>query len=800
MPDTVAQTTFTRGEIAPALHGRIDLAQYYSGLKTCKNFIVRQYGGISNRPGSEFCTEVKDSSKQTRLIPFIPSTSTSYVLEVGNLYIRVIKDGSYVLSGGTPVEIVAPWLTADLPYIKITQSNNVMTICCPGYAVRQLSQTSDTSWTLSTFSATGGPFLDQNITTTHTVTPSAVTGTITLTASSALFVSGHVGALMRLEQMPNDTIERWEVDTAYSALDVVRAGGNYYKTTAGGTSGTVRPTVTEGSESDGAVVWKYLHSGYGIVQITAVTDSTHATATVISLLPDALLTTASYKWALGAWSADSGYPSTSTYHQQRQYFGASTDQPQTFWGSESAAYTGFSVAVPSEADDAITYTIAANAAQQIRHFVPLSTLLILTSGGVMRVNGGSDGVITPDTISVHVEGYEGASHLQPVIIGSDALFVTDRSSVVKSLAYSFESDAFRGSDLTVLSSHLFQGQTIVDMAHARIPFGCLWLVRGDGVLLGLTYLREHDVVGWHRHETDGLFESIAVVPEGNEDSVYVIVQREIDGSDVRYIERFKPRIFTEQVDAFFVDSGLTYDGRNTSTTTITLTGGTAWDHTETLTATASASTFAASNVGDRIDFEGADGIKYRFTIYGYTSGTVVTGMMQRELESALRGVAFTDWTLAVDSVAGLDHLEGKTVAVCADGMVQSDKTVASGAITLDTPAGVIHVGLPYTAEATTLPLSSQQTNIRDKHKIIPRVTIICEQTSGLKAGPDADNLMEYKQRSSECYDCPDEYIDGLVDINVLADWNKNGQITIVQDKPLPATILTLMPEVEVGGA
>ena len=144
--------------------------------------------------------------------------------------------------------------------------------------------------------------------------------------------------------------------------------------------------------------------------------------------------------------------------------------------------------------------------------------------------------------------------------------IQEKGSRVRDLRYVCEDDKYMGDDMTVMSRHLFEGHTVVDWCYSQEPYSIIWAVRDDGVLLSFTYLREHNVYAWAQHTTDGTFESVCSISEGNEDVVYVVVKRTINGSDVRYVERLHERYFTDIQDAFCVDSGLTYTG---STGTIT---------------------------------------------------------------------------------------------------------------------------------------------------------------------------------------------------------------------------------------
>ena len=194
---SVQLTNFTAGELSPRLDGRNDLSKYPSGCKTLENFIVYPHGSAARRSGTQFISEVKTSANKTRLIPFEFSTTQTYILEFGNQYIRIYKDKGQVQSGGSAVEVATPYLTAELFDIKLAQSADVMYIVHPNHATRKLSRTSHINWTLTTCNFTNGPFQDTNTSTT-TLTPSATTGSVTITASANTFVSTDVDRLVRI--------------------------------------------------------------------------------------------------------------------------------------------------------------------------------------------------------------------------------------------------------------------------------------------------------------------------------------------------------------------------------------------------------------------------------------------------------------------------------------------------------------------------------------------------------------------------------------------------------------------------
>ena len=314
-------------------------------------------------------------------------------------------------------------------------------------------------------------------------------------------------------------------------------------------------------------------------------------------------------------------------------------------------------------------------------------------------------------------------------------------------------------------------------------------------------MREHEVWGWSRHDTDGTFESVCTIAEGDEDATYFVVKRTINGATKRYIERLNTRVFTDVADAFFVDSGLSYDGIHTGSTTMTLTAGlgaNVWSHQSTQTLTASGSTFVSGDVGNTIVLTvGTETLVC--TIQAYTSATAVSVKAGRDVPSTFRSVAVSSWAKGVDEISGLGHLEGKTVAILADGNVEAQKTVASGAITISHPATKIHIGLPIQADIQTLNLELGQPTQQGKKKSISEVTLRVEESRGGKIGYDADHLTEFKQRAYEPYGTATSLKTGDISVTMPSTWRSEGSIFFRQDDPLPMTLLAVIPEVSVGG-
>ena len=513
-------TNFTGGELSPRLDGRNDLQKYPTGCKTLENMIVYPHGSAARRSGTQFVAEVKDSTKETRLIPFEFSTTQTYILEFGNQYIRFYKDDGQILSSGSPYEISSPYLEAELFDIKFAQSADVMYICHPNHPAKKLARTGHTSWTLTSVEFTDGPYLDANITSTTLTSSAHTVGTgRTLTASSTTGINDNQGWL---------------------ATDVGRE-------------------VT-------------FRNGYG--KITGYTSSTVVTW---EILEDTGSGSHSTDWSLGAFSDTTGHPSCVTFFEQRLVFAATLSQPQTIFFSKSGDYEnmnenrGGTVAD----DDAIIYTIASNQVNAIRFMTATRTLIIGTAGGEFAVSGGSvDTAITPTNILIKKQSNNGAANVDALAVGNATLFLQRARRKLRELAYNFDVDGYVAPDLTILAEHISEGG-FKQLSYQQEPNQVIWCVRNDGQLIGLTYQREQQVVAWHRHIFGGAFgsgnavcESVATIPtDDSEYQTWVIVKRTINGVTKRYVEFIHKYDFDETDDTSFnfLDSQLEYSGSAVTT-------------------------------------------------------------------------------------------------------------------------------------------------------------------------------------------------------------------------------------------
>lgn len=527
--------------------------------------------------------------------------------------------GNSVTASGTSVArvftLATPYDEADLFDLHYAQSADVITITHPDYATRELSRQSETSWTLNTVS-----FVPSSN------APTGVTATPTVAQSSNLTQAKYVvtavaedGVTETLPSTPAAATNNLALAGNYNTITFTGVSGyqryNVYKLRGGvyGYIGQVKPvagvtkTITSSTAYDDIGFFKYARvrvvtstsHGFttgdrvliegttffdGFFQVTVENATTFTYALVTQLTPGSTGGTASVASlsltddniqadtsqstpediiALNAGAGD--YPAATVYHEQRRWFAGTTLKPQVVFATRTGTEYNLTSSIPSRDADGMELRVASSQYNQIRHLVALSDLIALTAGGEFRIYADGAPAITPTSISIKPQGYAGASNVQPAVTMGSVLYVQAQGSRIRELSYSWEANSYKTVDASIMAPHRFNGYTVTDLAYARAPESILWAVRNDGALLGLTYVPDQQVYGWHGHDTDGFFESVTVVAEGNEDVLYAVVRRTVNSRTVRYIERLRSRTLVNQDDAFFVDSGLTYSGTPTST-------------------------------------------------------------------------------------------------------------------------------------------------------------------------------------------------------------------------------------------
>lgn len=501
-------------------------------------------------------------------------------------------------------------------------------------------------------------------------------------------------------------------------------------------------------------------------------------------------------WALGAWNGEYGFPSVVEFYSDRLGFAATIDQPQTTWFSRVGDYTMLGRSTPIADDDAFTATMNARQLNKIQALIPKQDLLVLTTGGVWKLGANGD-ALTPTTVTAKPQPSVGAGSLQPLDVGETAIYLSHMGWQVRDLAYTFESDGYAGSDLTAFASHLVKGKPITNWTWCPEPWSAVFACRDDGVLLTLTYKREHQVVAWARNDLSAPLRQCEAIPEDGAYGAYFCVERVVNGVTLQYIERMSDQNFDDSREEIGLDCALTYDGRNKTATTLALTGG-ATPGAETVI-TASSAIFSASNVGDQIVLD-YDGTPCRIIILSVDSTTVARGIAARALTAADLTPG-TSWALAADTLSGLSHLEGMAVAVGGDGYDLGDYVVAAGSIRLSAPAVLAHVGLRYNCDFESLDMTViGGESVATRNKLIRAVGVLVQDTATIGVSATGFDRLEWKKSrdTSESMSAPAELRTEWFDMSVDGAWKKNPRIYLRHRGPYRARVLAIEPRVEFG--
>jgi len=745
-----ALVSFNAGEWSPRLDARIDLEKASSACRRLENFLIESYGSARRRPGTQYITSTKfGGTRKSTLWRFQFSTTTTYAIEVGHEYMRFAMNGAPVLVSLTPYEISTIYQENDLFEIQFFQVNDVVFITHPNYPIHLLSRVGPTDWTIEEVEFTNPPFLAENLTAV-TIAPTAGgdDSEVVLEASADVFTDNHLGSYWTVGHLRAADSKEVAIASNTTSDEIgilgpyeVRTYGVWEATVliqrsldSGTTWETVRKfkgksdrnvdatgdalenalyrlKIEDYVDDDGgrAVIEAPDAVIYGVAKITAVVDGSAATAAVIQPF---LAITASDIWAEGAWSLERGYPRALTLHEQRLVFGGTVHEPQTVRGSVIGDYINFLKGVADDA--AYAFTLDGEELNAIQWLRSETALLAGTTGGEWKLASRSQETgITAKNVDIKQQSSYGSEYIQAISVNEVVLFVQRKGKCLREMTYSYSVDKYVAANLTLLAEHVTKGR-IVSMARQIDPISIVWCVMADGTLAGLTYDREQNVVGWHRHPMDGFVENVCTLygAKDQDDEVWLTVRRTIQGEDQRFIERMNPNQWVEKEDCFFVDAGATYDGAPTTT------------------------------------------------------------------------------------ISGLDYLEGKDVAVLADGDVIEGLAVTGGDITLAVAASKVHVGLPYTSLLVPFRIDNDSTigvtsgRIRKIAKIIARFldTLGCVYTDG-------ERTFELPFRNTGTpFDVTTPIFTGDKEIDFGTGFAYDTPITIKQTQPLPMTIQGLVPK------
>lgn len=528
------QNNFTAGVLSPGVQSRTDLAKYSSGCKRIVNGIVLAHGGITNRPGTALVDEIPGDGI---LIPFVYSVTQTYALCFYNdgtdvAKMRIYKEGGVVSESGVPVVIPTPYKPSELTRLKFAQSADTMFIAHPSHKPTTLTRSSHTTWTFKPMS-----FLPD------------IAAPQELKAETRGFT--------------DESGTYYEVDVYYKVAAVSKTGSESIPSAAATAKilstwpAGARVTLTWSAVS-GAVRYEVYKNDKGFYEWIGSADSTRFIDNNIEGDP-----AKGPKENRDPFASAGNYPGVVGIYQQRLIFGRSNLQPQTVWCSETGDFDSMAVAQPLRDDSAITATVDSRQMNEIRHFIPLRDMLMLTSGAEFKMSsGGQSNAITPTAINFAIQSYWGASDVPPVVSGTSIVIVTNDGRHVRDLHYQLSEDGYAGNEVSILAEHLIDSE-VRDWAFQQSPYSTIWVILNNGRLLTFTYMREQEIWAWSEHQSpEAAFRSVTSIREGAEDNVYFLVKR----SGKFYVEYQVRRHYGDAVeDSFFVDCGLQYTGAAVST-------------------------------------------------------------------------------------------------------------------------------------------------------------------------------------------------------------------------------------------
>ena len=810
------QSNFTAGEISPKLKGQVNFKKYPNACDTLENMTVFPQGGASRRYGTTHVCSVKDSSATTRLIPFEFNVTQAYILEFGNNYIRFYKDDGQIteatktitgITQANPAVVTATshgYSNGDEVWINdvvgMTELNGRrFTVANKTTNTFELSGINSTS--LTAYSSGGTAAKVFEIATTYTA---AQVNDIKFTQSADVMY------LVHPEHEPAKLTRTGH--TSWTLADVVFTRGPYLPTN------TTTTTLNPGSSGVGTGVALVasadlfastdvgrlvkLHNGHA--KITAFTDAQNVTIEILEALDASTATT---DWQLGYFSATDGFPETVSFFEQRLVYGGTTNYPQTIFASESGDYDSMDEA-SAGASNAFIYTIAANRVNKIRFLTPARDLIVGTAGGEFKVGRPTGEPLKPDNVQITQQTTFGVATTQPVQIGNAILFVQRQKRKVREFGYNFQDDAYVAPDMTLLSEHITEGG-IEEVAYAQEPDSIYWAVRNDGVLLGLTYQREEDIVAWHRHIMGGKAQEckITVTDYDNTVSGSTLVFTKSNGTTVT----FTSTTGTAGTNEFKTETNNNTTASNLQTTinghadfTATVSSAVVTIKETTPESTGLLTVVSSDNVRLLGQNETHAKVKSVATITEVTENQtwviverIINGATVQHVEflnedvnmdSSLTGTV----TGASTTVTSLDHLEGETVQILIDNAVYPKQKVTNGAVSVSLPSTFasknIQVGKGFVSTLKTLNIEAgaQAGTAQGREKRYNEIIVRLHESVGVTINNDQ---LPFRSSADEMGQPIPEFT-GDKRVSNLG-WDKEGQITIQQTQPLPLTVLAI---------
>lgn len=821
---TYSKNSFILGEISPRCFGRFETSKpiYRDGAAILENFLIFQYGGAFFRPGTQYIATAGQTAP-VRLETFRYSLGQQYILELGNQYMQFYANNGQVQSGGFPVNIVTPYLQADLFNLQFANQDDVSYIANPNYPLYKLIRTSATSFMIQKVQFIGGPFMDSNVGNV-TITPSALSGNVTLTAtipawsgSGTQYVPGDYVTNSGTEylcQLTNVSSGSFATDLAagyWVAQNFFQAG----HVGALWSLGTGTPNASPPEPAATIVITGYTN---GTTVNGYVQNNPDGTSGVITGCGTAMSITATSIWAEGAFSTFRGWPVSVAFHEGRLVLGGTKSQTKTIFASSDSGYENFS---PGQSGNSDAWTFASTIGGAIQWMKSMMVngsvgLRVGTDQGTtVWLDGTPATGITPSSPPQIVPGpdYQ-VQYTLPRAISSFLFYMQGNSYQLRQLVFDFTIGADKSEDMTLLSDHILRdGGGVVQIARQQSPNDRIWCVRSDGQLAILTRNVEQQVLGWSRMVAgatsggNGTFNSIAIYPvAGTDDQIWVSVSRIINGVQQQFIEVFTPELFNNPWEPNRLDASLSINNP------ITITG-----ISQANPAVVTAPAHGLTN-GQRIRIDKVVGMTRQIAVppstvattqsingfqYLVANVTTNTFTITDEFGNSINTTNYTPYLsggqarLMNTTFSGLSYLNGETVSVVADsGLPAAQQTflVSGGQITLPNPAAVVHIGLPYTGTLQFLQLGEDiqgQTSQTKKRKVYKPVLRMWMSIGG-QWGDSMKNLFPivYPPQNPNVIPSSSPVLyTGDVECSMESFFSTSWAPFLIQNQPLPLMLL-----------
>lgn len=757
----------------------------------------------------------------------------------------------------TAYEIPTPYAQADINNLRFEESADFIYITHQSYPQMILERLGTANWSLVSYlsQVIDGPFLSENDDTTWTLTTNvtALNATGIMVANKPTFNSGQIGALWRkTDYIQGQSTQHSSTGTDNSSS--IPCFTSWLLTTNGTWTGTVTLQMSE----DGGSTWTQLQQfissnnfnvetsntesvtnhlvpfllrvacviSSGTVQVNLsslpyfqdgfvkITSYTSTTQVGIQVLQQLGLTGPTPTWAEGAWSTYRGYPGRARFYQDRLCFAGSPNDPDTAWLTASGDYISFINSSPSEDSDGIDVALTSRQLNAINGLVAFQTLLALTSSASWGISPISGAALTPETIDISIQDYHGSDGPDPVVIGNEAIFAEFQGHVIRSIVYQFAYSAFTSSEINIFARHLLEDWSVLDMCYQQNPDNIVWFLRSDGKLLGLTYLKEQEVVAWHHHDTNGTFESMAAAPGATYTEMWVTVNR----PNGRFVEVLEKRIVDDVRQSFFLDNGISnvptvlFVTAATQTNPINVTvpshgqstGATVeFDSVVGLTANGAQSTLSLLN-----------GQQYKITVIDANNFT----LQDAASEANIDGTSLTPYISGGNCVQCFltftlpSSYNGQTVSILGDGFVFPQQVVSGSQIVLTRPCAYCSVGMQYISDVETLPVELSMwfnppppMTTQGRAVKIGGVTLSFVNSRGGWIGTslyDSYGNIKLLETNFPVVNSPNgvlQLYSGDYRASLKGGWESGGRIFFRQYDSLPFTIVRIIPEVVVGG-